>query len=204
MSALIQIFARAPVLGQVKTRLIPEVGAARALAVYEQLLRRTVRQAAATDFALEVWMAGDSPEPLEKLLNDAGAEVSIKRQQGSDLGARMHHALSDGLTRHQRVMLIGSDIVDLEPQHLRHASRLLEGGADLVLGPSADGGYYLVAPAAPCPALFAGVTWGTSLVWQQTMARVADLDLRLELLPKCHDLDNGEDLRRAEALGVIR
>ncbi|MEM6576731.1 MAG: TIGR04282 family arsenosugar biosynthesis glycosyltransferase [Pseudomonadota bacterium] len=204
MSTLIQVFARAPVLGQVKTRLIPEVGAARALAVYEQLLRRTLQQAAATGFALEVWMAGASAKPLESLLNEVGLEAAIRRQQGDDLGARMHHALSDGLVRHRHVMLIGSDIVDLETRHLREASRRLQGGADLVLGPSADGGYYLVAPAAPSRALFNDIDWGNALVLQQTMARVTDLRLKLELLPTCHDLDEGADLRRAEALGVIR
>ncbi len=204
MSTLIQVFARAPLAGQVKTRLMADVGPGRALEVYLQLLDFTLTQASASGFAVEVWMHGEGVQALNHAIAGHGPALPIYHQCGDDLGQRMHHALLSGHQRYDQVLLVGSDCIDLSPERLRRAQRLLEQGAELVLGPSADGGYYLVAPALPDMSLFAGVDWGSDRVWAQTLQRASRLGWQIQALELGHDLDVLEDLQRAIAFGVVK
>ncbi len=121
-------------------------------------------------------------------------------QAGANLGDRMHQALAtlfaQGL---QRVVLIGSDLPHLPPQTLRRGFEALRRGAEVTLGPSLDGGYYLIGLTRPQPQLF-DLPMSTPDVLRQTLERVERLGLRLTLLPEMFDIDTGVDLARLRAM----
>jgi rSAM/selenodomain-associated transferase 2/rSAM/selenodomain-associated transferase 1 len=131
---------------------------------------------------------------------DAARRWTTLPQRGSDLGERMARAFADLFARgHARVVLVGADLPTLPSGAIRRAHALLRRGADLVLGPSEDGGYYLIGLQAPHPALFDGVEWGTPRVFEQTLARARALRLDVSLLSRWYDVDDPDSLRRAAA-----
>jgi hypothetical protein len=122
--------------------------------------------------------------------------AALFAQEGGDLGARMLHALSAALAGGAaRAAVIGSDVPWLTREAVEAAFAGLE-GHDLVLGPSPDGGYYLIALRQAHPGLFADVPWSTPEVLRATRERAARLGLRVRLLPPLPDVDTVEDLRR--------
>jgi glycosyltransferase A (GT-A) superfamily protein (DUF2064 family) len=118
-----------------------------------------------------------------------------------DLGERLYRALA-GAAREAgatgAVMALGSDHPTLPLELVHRAFERVEAGADVVLGPAEDGGYYLIAlgPQAVAPRLFEGIAWSTGRVLPQTLERCAELGLAVELLPEACDVDTPEDLRR--------
>lgn len=189
---LVAVFARAPVAGRVKTRLIPAIGATRAAKLHARLVRAAVRTARAAHCG-PVELHASEPHSFFAF---AGAPVRLQR--GADLGDRMHHAVACGLRRHRGVILIGSDAPALRPHDLRQAARLLHAGYDAVLSPAEDGGYALIALSRVSPSLFREIAWGTSLVWAQTVARLEAAGYRWRAVRKVWDVDRPEDLRRLE------
>jgi uncharacterized protein len=182
---LIIVFARAPVLGQAKTRLIPRLGAWRAARLHARLTRHALRTAAAADCGpVELYLT--RPHSLFR-----GAAL----QRGRDLGERMHHAFSKA---RQPVVLIGSDCPMLTAADLRRAARLLRGGYDAVLAPAEDGGYALIALRHPRREFFEGIDWGSGRVYAQTVQRLAGY--RWRALRRVWDLDRPEDLPRFSEL----
>ena len=122
-------------------------------------------------------------------------------QAGADLGARMAGVFERLFARgFEAVVLLGADSPSLPPRYLRAAVRALQHGTvDGVIGPSADGGYYLIGLRAPCPALFSGIAWSTPRVLAQTRLRARQAGRRLRLLPAWYDVDTIGDLRRLAA-----
>jgi len=195
----IAVFARAPVAGATKTRLIPALGAAGAAALQQQLIERTLATACAVPAArVTLWIAGATDHPY-MLGIAARFGVDVAEQAGADLGARMHHAFA---VTAAPLVLIGTDCPGLSPDDLAAAATVLAED-DVVIQPASDGGYVLIALRGPQPQLFNSIDWGTSLVLQQTLARIATLGLRLRLRPTLDDLDTPDDLRRAVAAGLI-
>lgn len=192
---VVLVFARAPVPGRVKTRLVPALGAAGAARVHRALVRRTLAVAARIPGArLELWCDGGPPHPfLRREAARVGARVRVQR--GPDLGARMDHALRQALRRRPRpaAVLVGTDCPMLDASHLEAAFRALERGGDGVLGPAADGGYVLIGLRRPCGALFRGIPWGTGEVLATTRRAAAAVGVRLRELPPRADLDRPED-----------
>jgi rSAM/selenodomain-associated transferase 1 len=187
--ALVIVFARAPVAGRVKTRLIPALGEWRAAALHLRLVRR------ALSTALE---AACGPVELHgtarhSLLRTA---ASFRLQRGADLGERMHRATRAALRRHAGVILMGSDCPELRPRDLRRAARLLRAGYDAVLAPAEDGGYALIALSRPAPWLFRGIRWGSDAVWRQTRQRLEAAGTRWRALRRVWDVDRPQDLER--------
>ena len=122
--------------------------------------------------------------------------VCLRAQRCGGLGA----ALADAFRSHmaegfERVVLIGSDNPTLPPEIVRAAFDGLD-RYELVIGPSADGGYYLVGMRRPYLDIFEGITWSTEVVYQQTLERAAHLDLRVVSLPEWYDVDTAADLAR--------
>ena len=199
MTIAIAVFARAPVAGAVKTRLIPALGAQGAARLQEQLIERSLAAACAVAGArVTLWVAGDPAHPFIGAIARRFA-VGVATQEGADLGARMAHAFAQ--TR-APLVLIGTDCPQLEPDDLAAAAALLAAN-DVVLQPAADGGYVLIASAAPQPVLFEAIPWGGSEVLRETLLRAAAAGLRCALRPTRHDLDTPEDLQRALAAGWI-
>ncbi|TVQ88123.1 MAG: glycosyltransferase [Chromatiaceae bacterium] len=197
--ARILIFAKAPVPGQAKTRLIPALGTAGAAALAERLLRATVARMAAARLApVDLWCAPDTSHPVFAELA-ATYDLALHRQQGVDLGERLLNATAVTLNQAAGAVLIGTDCPQLDAGCLRRA---LAGLADhdAVLGPAADGGYVLLALRAAAPALFAEMPWGGARVAALTRARMAQLGWRWQELPVLQDLDRPADLVRLAAL----
>jgi len=200
----IAVFARAPVAGAVKTRLIPQLGAAGALALHRELVESTLfraRDAALGEVTL--WIAGDDAHP-EVQACVARQRVRLARQQGEDLGLRMHAAIAVTLAAQpaRGCLLIGTDCPALSSTHLLRAARALA-AHDAVLVPALDGGYVLIGLNAPQPALFDGIAWGTPAVLAATRARIAALGLACAELDPLPDLDTAADLHAARAAGWI-
>ena len=192
---LVIVFARAPVAGRVKTRLIPVLGAAGAARLQRRLTRRALATAlAARPARVELHFAGK--------LRAAG--VPQRAQRGADLGQRMHRALSAGLRRYPRVLLIGSDCPALRASDLRLAARWLAGGADAVFAPAEDGGYALIGVRRNPAGLLDRVDWGTCMVMEQTRTLLRRLGWCWRELATVWDIDRPEDYRRLAASGLMR
>jgi len=184
------VFARAPLAGAVKTRLIACLGAERAARLHMQLIDTAVRTARKARCGAVELHATRRHRYFETL------NVKLALQQGGDLGERMHHALRGALRRHHTALLIGSDCPALQPDDLRRAARLLRGGVDVVLAPAEDGGYALIGARRIAPGVFAGVRWGSTEVLARTVANLARARLEFRLLRTVWDVDRPEDLER--------
>ncbi|MGM0412423.1 MAG: TIGR04282 family arsenosugar biosynthesis glycosyltransferase [Pseudomonadota bacterium] len=191
----IQVFARAPVAGRTKRRLIPALGEVGAADLHATLLRRTVAAVGGVTGAdRELWCHPDTGHPL---LAACAAEqgLALRVQSGADLGARMAGALEAALAEGApAAVLVGSDCPGLTAGVLSSALAALEAGADAVLGPAEDGGYYLIGLRRPAPALFQDIPWGGPEVAAATRARATEAGLRMEELPTLRDIDTPADL----------
>jgi uncharacterized protein len=185
--SVVIVFARAPLAGRVKTRLIPRLGAAGAARLQERLVRATLRTASGGAVQLHVTRWHRFFGSLH---------VEVHRQRGHDLGNRMHHALRAALRRHRSAVLIGADCPALTAADLRRAVRLLQGGADVVLAPAEDGGYALIAARRISAPVFANVEWGGANALAQTIRNLERARLKYRLLRTVWDVDRPEDLER--------
>jgi hypothetical protein len=196
----IAVFARAPIAGQAKTRLIPRLGAAGAARLQRQLIERSLARAQSVRGArVTLWTTVDDADTRALA---ATARATLRLQHGDDLGARMSNAFAETLDGSRPMLLIGTDCPAQTAADLETATAALQ-EADAVIQPAEDGGYVLIGMKRFHPALFEQVAWGSATVLAATRARAADRRLRLAELPTCWDLDRGEDLDRALALGLV-
>jgi rSAM/selenodomain-associated transferase 1 len=195
--ARILIFAKAPEPGQVKTRLIPVLGARGAADLQARLLRDTMARLAATRLAsIELWCAPDClREPFPELADRY--RLGIHGQRGTELGERMLHAATDALRRGDKVVLVGTDCPSLDGAYLEQALMALE-GHDAVLGPAEDGGYGLLGLKRAAETLFRDMPWGSDRVAELTRNRMEGLAWQWAELPLLWDLDRPEDLERLD------
>jgi uncharacterized protein len=190
------VLAKAPAAGVTKTRLCPH------------LTPEEAAQFAAASLIDTLAVARSVPGCLLRLAHPPGAEEPLAALLGDnlppafavppgDVGTAMCYAIECALDhRATQVALIGSDLPSLPPAHIAAAFARLDEGADIVLGPAEDGGYYLIAATAPHPDLFTGIPWSTNAVYAATVARVAAHTLMLATLPTWYDIDDMADLRR--------
>jgi rSAM/selenodomain-associated transferase 1 len=196
LTTRILVFAKAPVPGEVKTRLIPALGAAGAAALHERLVGQTLATAAAAATGpVELCCAPDVSHPV--LAAFARAHGATLAAQGpGDLGDRMHAAFERALAGAPAAIVIGCDCPALTPHHLREAAAALAGGDDAVLAPAADGGYVLIGLARVARTLFDRICWGGPHVLEDTRRRLAALGWRWRELATLWDVDRPEDLMR--------
>jgi uncharacterized protein len=181
---MIIVFAKAPVPGEAKTRLIPRLGAWHAAQLQLRLTLHALRVARAANCG-----------PVQLHLARRHSRFRRARlQRGADLGARMQHAFC----RARRAILIGTDCPVLTARDLRRAARWLCGGYDAVLAPAEDGGYALIGLRKPIPDLFQGIDWGSERVYAQTVKKLAGY--RWRALRRVWDLDRPQDLERLRSL----
>jgi len=194
----ILLFTRYPQPGKVKTRLIPRLGPEGAATLHARLTEQAIRSfeplLRTGEAELHVcWCGGSEPEMRAWL----GGAWPLLPQQGATLGERMKLAFAQAWRQGaERALLIGSDCPDLTAAVLRSGFALLA-AHELVLGPAADGGYYLIGLRAETKeqaSLFAGIDWGTGRVLRQTLSRAATAGLACAMLPELHDIDRPEDL----------
>jgi len=197
--------AKAPRPGQVKTRLEPLLGPAGCAALQAGLIRRAAAWARAIAPGA-AWVAFDPPDGEDEVRALTGAGVRLLAQVGGDLGARLAAASEAVLAAHPGpVIVVGTDMPTLGPEHAREAFGALDAGADVCFGPAHDGGYYLVGLRRPAPAVFAlpADVWGGPDVLERSLelARVAGLEVALTG-PE-GDLDEPADVAAALARGDV-
>jgi rSAM/selenodomain-associated transferase 1 len=186
---LLIIFTRNPELGKCKTRLAAVIGDTAALAIYTFLIEHTVGITKSLKVDKQVHYSQNVHH--NDLWNDA--TYSKKKQQGSDLGERMNYAFKQGFEEgYKNIIIIGSDIYDLIQLDIEKAFTMLEHN-NYVLGPAADGGYYLLGMKRLNENIFRNKDWGTDTVLQDTI-----LDLEAEtiaMLDIRNDIDIYEDMK---------
>jgi len=197
-STALIVFAKAPVAGQAKTRLIPALGAAGAAALAERLLKHALGAAVAAGFdTVELCVTPDSGHPvLHRRARQHG--LALTTQGEGDLGARMQRALARALQTHGCALLIGSDLPALDAPRLRQAAAALH-THDAVFVPALDGGYGLAGLRRSEPRLFEGMVWSTPQVMAQTRERAAAAGLRMAELSPVPDIDEPADLAHLPA-----
>ncbi|WP_046742990.1 TIGR04282 family arsenosugar biosynthesis glycosyltransferase [Kordia zhangzhouensis] len=187
-STLIITFVRNPELGKVKTRLAQGIGEKAALEVYKELLQHTETVLQQLHVDKCVWYS------VKIHTNDIWSDNIYQKavQKGKDLGERMLHAFTEAFANHyKKVIIIGSDLYDLQPKHIEEAMEALNTN-DIVLGPAKDGGYYLLGMNRLHKKAFTQKNWGTETVLQDTLN---DLNAeKIHLLETLNDIDYAEDL----------
>jgi rSAM/selenodomain-associated transferase 1 len=191
MGTRIVVFAKAPVPGKVKTRLIPALGEEGAALLARRMLRDTVREAMKVGVA-EVELCVD-PEPSHPDWEDVRPPIELTSQGGGDLGDRLARAAERVLSEGQRVIFIGTDCPALDERRLREACRELE-SHDAVIHPTFDGGYALLGLGRFDTSIFSGIEWSTASVASTTMMRIGALGWSLHMGETLQDIDEPEDL----------
>ncbi|NML65581.1 glycosyltransferase [Hymenobacter sp. RP-2-7] len=190
------IFAREPVLGQVKTRLAADIGPVAALATYRELLALTATAVAAAQLPATVWLA-EAPTPPASPAQPRPEWVGLPwrvQPPAASLGERMRYAFAEAFAAGAaRVLIIGTDCPGLTATVLQQACDLLA-THDVVVGPATDGGYYLLAMKHLHDDLFANKQWSTATVLADTLADATRLNLRVAQLPTLADVDAARDL----------
>ncbi len=210
------LFARPPLPGRAKTRLIPLLGEPGAADLYRAFLAdaatlaSAVRAARPTVGLTAEWaMDGEVPGDLPTWLP---GPFLHRAQTGSNLGARMAAALGRRLAHDNRAsggraVLIGTDFPDLPPEIPLAAFEALErmeresskNTPAAVIGPSSDGGYYLMGLSRPVPEIFTDIEWGTEGVFEATLQKLNALAIPVHILPEWHDVDEPQDLAALRA-----
>jgi len=186
------VFSKPARPGLVKTRLVGELSAQQTAELHQAFLDDLLERLAGGPHEVRIAWALESGE------SKPASELPAMTQRGRDLGERLFDALSRAARDHQWCAAVGSDHPELPGERIDAAFELLRQGADLVLGPAEDGGYYLVAAARETlrREVFSDIAWSTPRVLEETVERSAQLGLRVAFLPLGHDVDTPEDLPR--------
>jgi len=193
------VFARTPELGTVKKRLAADIGADQALRCYELLLYLTLSQALQVDAHRFLYFHPQKRESIPGLSAPLSEICSIRCQKpDSDLGTKMFAALSETLIKDkcEQALLVGTDIPFLGNEQMQQAFSLLT-SADIVLGPTIDGGYYMVGIRKSVlnqPQIFQEIPWGTNKVLQATVEKATAARLRIKTLSTLFDVDTRKEL----------
>ena len=205
MSAALIVFAKPPVPGRVKTRLTPPLSPEDAARLYGAFLQDALDQYQGLGVTLRLYLALDEPPP--------GMGIAIQRedifpqwtgnvfrQRGEGLGERMKQAFGETFAAgRRRVILIGTDHPTLPSVYIKEGLAFLEAQRAVVLGPTGDGGFYLIGMNESFPQIFEGMTYSHGAVFEQTTARVASCGASLQTLPEWYDVDTFDDLKRLVA-----
>ncbi len=186
------IFTRYPQIGKTKTRMIPALGKDGAAKLQRRLTEHTLMNVEnLSNINLQVHFSEGNQQLMQEWLGD---NLEYIEQVQGDLGLKMQSAFEASFkNKMRRVVIIGIDCPDVNNDLINEAFTKLE-EVDLVLGPAADGGYYLIGLSRLIPELFININWGTSEVFRQTQKVVSTLALKYYHLPILADVDRPEDL----------
>ena len=198
MKTCLTVFAKQPMPNRVKTRLVPPLSPEQAATLYTAFLIDGCEALAALP-DVDIVIAYTPPEAqsdLQALIGDAAAYIP---QIGDDLGERLTSATQWAAEHgYTKILIVGSDSPTLPIAYISGAVMLLD-TRDIVIGPSTDGGYYLIGfsvetLATTVPHVFEEIAWSTAEVFQQTVTRIREAEVTLGLLPPWYDIDTAEDL----------
>lgn len=200
LDAALVIFAKAPIPGQVKTRLCPPLTADEAATLHGSfvldMLERTKAAVAKLKLPLDRYLAclPSATHVFFKIMEERQG-VRLIDQVGDDLGARMAQAFETLFARgYGRVLVVGTDVPTLPFDYFKQALALLE-TQDLVLGPALDGGYYLIGLRRASPELFAGIPWSSDQVLRLTQEKATSFGLKAATIAPWRDVDTVDDLK---------
>ena len=195
MTPALAVFLKAPRIGTVKTRLAAEIGERQALRLYRVLAHRTLAEVRLAGLEATVWFTpSDAATEMRRWL---GEGWDLRPQASGDLGTRLAvaaHAVPPG----RGWLAVGADCPRLDAALLREAAAIVARD-QIVLGPSRDGGYYLLGGPTPLPDLFSAMPWSTGRVLDETRARLLRANVSWHELVTLRDVDTAEDAR-AEGL----
>lgn len=196
MNAHLILMLKYPCPGEVKTRLVPALGERRASELYREMARHSLdvarRFAAKSDVSLTARIAG-APDD-EAVCHWLGDGIRLQPQGKGDLGQRMEQGVSEAFNEGaSSVVVIGADCPELAVGHLDAAYRALD-SSEVVFGPAADGGYYLVGLSRFVPGLFRNIPWSTASVLEESLAVAYKAGVQWKLLETLHDVDLPDDL----------
>ena len=198
MKMCVIVFAKNPVPNQVKTRLIPTLSPEQAATLYRAFLTdwcETLAKLSDVDLVI-AYTPPEAESDLQALIGDDATYIP---QIGTDLGERLTSATQWAAKQgYTKILLVGSDSPTLPISYISKALALLD-SRDIVIGPSTDGGYYLIGFSAANVAVagsfvFEEISWSTADVFQQTMTRICSAKATVGLLPPWYDIDTAEDL----------
>ncbi len=193
---VIQIFCKAPIAGQVKTRLTPELTTNQAAIVHQYLSKRVINQLSKLKLCpLQLWCSPNENHPFFQQLK-IDYDLSLHVQSTEDLGLRMFNAINSGLNNYQHVLLIGCDCPSFNKQDFINAIEVLKQGVDVVIAPTEDGGYSLIGLNQSQISLFENMFWGHPDVLKTTLIKVKQQNLNYHLLRQQWDIDTAEDWAR--------
>jgi uncharacterized protein len=184
---LLVIFAREPVAGKVKTRLAGDVGYKAAARLYGLMMSHVVRDVLSPCY--DIWLC-KTPESREAYFREMVPGAVISNQVEGDLGARMSYSFRSGFAaKYKRICMIGTDCPGISTHDIIQAFDILN-KYELVLGPSFDGGYYLIGLSKFHPELFEGISWSTGSVLSETIGKASFLDIGYASLCARGDIDD--------------
>ncbi len=198
MKICLIVFAKNPIPNQVKTRLIPTLSPEQAATLYTAFLIdwcETLAELPDVDIVI-VYTPPEAQPDLQALIGENAIYIP---QIGTDLGERLTSATQWAMEQgYTKILVVGSDSPTLPISYISQAITLLD-SRDIVIGPSTDGGYYLIGFSAEAltttvPLVFEEIAWSTADVFQQTFARIHEAQATLGLLPPWYDIDTAEDL----------
>lgn len=188
------LFAKSPVPGEVKTRLLTHLSAASCAALAEEMLFHSVENITSYwpgALVLCVTPSCDDPN-FREISKRYNCDVIL--QIDADLGGRMMHVLEQGISVSGAAVVMGCDVPQISERILVSASAYLRAGEN-VIGPAEDGGFYLLGLQSSCPELFEGISWGGNKVLDEVLLRARLLGISLKKLPVLRDIDRWEDLK---------
>jgi len=190
------IMAKAPIAGTVKTRLLPYLSAEDAAELARSLLLDQLSHLCAIE-AADLYVAFTPLQEEARMKQLAPAPFQLFSQSEGDLGVRMQNVFTQLFGKgHQAIVLIGADLMPVPFEYFAQAYDYLDGPEPrVVLGPSRDGGYYLVGLNRPMPAMFENMIWSHDQVFTQTVTKLADLGIEPRQLPIWFDIDTPDDLQ---------
>ena len=203
-NAVLMVFCKAPIPGQVKTRLIPKLTAEQAAELHAELSTKTLQRATQRNLCpVQLWCSPTTDHDFFTA-SKAAYPIALKQQQGADLGERMHYAFCSALADYSHALLMGCDCPSLAGQDLEQALIALNQGNEVVLAPAEDGGYVLIGLNQSHPELFDNMPWGTAQVLDETRNRIERHKLRHYELIEQWDVDTPEDLARYRVFTLQR
>ncbi len=196
------VFAKAPELGKVKTRLQPDLPASFSLELHCELVNYVLSQWTDSQLcSINLWLAGNQEKFLECL--PQWQSLTRYSQQGADLGERMHYAVKQTLSKTESAILVGTDCPFIDDDYLSKACIALK-KYDVVIGPATDGGYVLLGLKQAHSSLFEGIQWGEASVFEATLSQIKYLGLSYSVLPELSDIDRPEDLQSLQQINKLK
>lgn len=195
------VFAKAPIPGEVKTRLLPSMDSRTVAGLHEKLVLRSLHTAVESKAGpVELWCSPSKEHPFFHRCAEMFL-LELHQQAEGDLGRRMALAFEETLKKARAVLLMGTDCPSLTRDDLSEAKQTLMEGDPAVVSPAEDGGYVLIGLRQYEPSLFEGISWGTGSVLEETRERLGRLGWKWKELPARWDVDRPEDVERLRREG---